>query len=216
MRAKVEKQIVKKERKEQLHTSDDQSVERDQIRRRQKDWQRAAVLQRVGGDKRNHRKERDISEQIALGVQTASSTGVQYDQRLFIMSASFGRSLSDDEAYYVYDQPWNCSTAIVSQISKLTKTTKNNFYNTEALINASKRFEQERGFKGADRVAPRKDPVQFQCDEDPFGLSDFLKDVRNDRARSSAPSANQSSNSSSKRGNADDREERTSEKRHKK
>jgi len=161
-------------------------------------------------------KERDISEQIALGVQTASSTGVQYDQRLFIMSASFGRSLSDDEAYYVYDQPWNCSTAIVSQISKLTKTTKNNFYNTEALINASKRFEQERSFKGADRAAPRKDPVQFQCDEEPFGLSDLLKDVRNDSARSSAPSANQSSNSSSKRGNADDREERTSEKRHKK
>jgi len=54
--------------------------------------------------------------------------------------------------------------------------------------------------------------VQFQCGEDPFGLSDFLKDVRHDSARSSAPSANQSS----KRGNADDREERTSEKRHKK
>jgi SNW domain-containing protein 1 len=76
------------------------------------------------------------------------------------------------------------------------------------------RFEQERGFKGADRAAPRDGPVQFQREEDPFGLSDFLKDVRH--GSGSAPSANPSSSSSSKRTNADDREERTSEKRRKK
>jgi hypothetical protein len=35
---------------------------------------------------RNRPKERDVSEQIALGVQSASSTGVQYDQRLFNMT----------------------------------------------------------------------------------------------------------------------------------
>lgn len=70
------------------------------------------------------------------------------------------------------------------------------------------RFEQERGFKGADRTAAREGPVQFQREEDPFGLTDFLKDVRQG---GSAPSAN----SSSKR-NTDDREERGSEKRRKK
>lgn len=72
------------------------------------------------------------------------------------------------------------------------------------------RFEQERGFKGADRTASRDGPVQFQREEDPFGLSGFLKDVRHGGASGSAPSAN----SSSKR-NVDDREER-SEKRRKK
>jgi hypothetical protein len=35
---------------------------------------------------RNRPKERDISEQIALGVQTGGNAGVQYDQRLFNMS----------------------------------------------------------------------------------------------------------------------------------
>lgn len=72
------------------------------------------------------------------------------------------------------------------------------------------RFEQERGFKGADRAAAaaRDGPVQFQREEDPFGLTDFLKDVRQG---GSAPVAN----SSSKR-NTDDREERGSEKRRKK
>jgi hypothetical protein len=48
--------------------------------------------------------------------------------------------LGDDEAYNVYDQPWNSSTAVASQIYKPTKTTKDNFEDTEALINASKRF----------------------------------------------------------------------------
>ena len=71
------------------------------------------------------------------------------------------------------------------------------------------RFEQERGFKGADRTAAREGPVQFQREEDPFGLTDFLKKARQG---GSAPSAN----SSSKRDNTDDREERGSEKRRKK
>jgi hypothetical protein len=54
--------------------------------------------------------------------------------------------------------------------------------------------------------------VQFQREEDPFGLSDFLKNVRHGGASGSAPSANPSST----RGNADDREERSNEKRRKK
>lgn len=51
--------------------------------------------------------------------------------------------------------------------------------------------------------------MQFQREEDPFGLTDFLKKVRQD---GSAPSAN----SSSKRDHTDDREERGNEKRRKK
>ncbi|CAF1355932.1 unnamed protein product [Rotaria sordida] len=75
-----------------------------------------------------------------------------------------------------------------------------------------KGFEQECDFKGADRAAPREGPVQFQCDEDPFGLSDFLKDVRYGSAGNSVLSTNRSSSSSFKRSSADYREERTSEK----
>jgi hypothetical protein len=48
--------------------------------------------------------------------------------------------LGDDEAYNVYDQAWNSSTAVASQIYKPTKATKDNYDDTEALINASKRF----------------------------------------------------------------------------
>jgi hypothetical protein len=48
--------------------------------------------------------------------------------------------LGDDEAYNVYDQPWNSSTAVASQIYKPTKTNKDNYDDAEALVNASKRF----------------------------------------------------------------------------
>ncbi|CAF0841624.1 unnamed protein product [Adineta steineri] len=235
MRAKVEKQIAKKQKDDKeerlrelaLHArtdragirladkGDEQSAERDQIRQeRNKERQRAAALQRAGGDKKRP-KERDISEQIALGVQSATNTGVQYDQRLFNMSAGLNTGLGDDEAYNVYDQPWNSSTAVASQIYKPTKTSKDNFEDTEALATAATRFEKEKGFKGADRATARDGPVQFQREEDPFGLTDFLKDVRHGGAGGSAPSANPSSSSSSKRGNADDREERSSDKRRK-
>ncbi|CAF1566335.1 unnamed protein product, partial [Rotaria sordida] len=84
----------------------------------------AAALQRARGDKRNRSKERDISKQIVLDVQTASSTSVQYAQRLFNISAGFDCSLSNDEAYNVYDQPWNSLTTIASQIYKPTKNNK--------------------------------------------------------------------------------------------
>lgn len=235
MRGRVEKQIAKKQKEEKedrlrdlalqaranragIYTADkadEESAERDQIRQeRHKERQRESALSRASGGKKGRPKERDISEQIALGVQSASNSGVQYDQRLFNMSSGFNSGLGDDEAYNVYDQPWNSSTAVASQIYKPAKTSKDNYDDAEAIVNASKRFEQERGFKGADKSASRDGPVQFQREEDPFGLNDFFKDVRHGGASGSAPSANPSS--SSKRGNGDDREERTSEKRRKK
>ncbi|CAF1371835.1 unnamed protein product [Rotaria sp. Silwood1] len=137
MRAKMEKQIAKnqKEEKEEqlrelarrarteqagirsINKYDGQSAERDQIRQeRQKDRQHDVALQRAEDDKENRSKERDISEKIPLGIQTTSNTNVQFDQRLFNMSSGLSRSLGDDESYNVYDQPWNSSTAVTSQI----------------------------------------------------------------------------------------------------
>ncbi|CAF1471958.1 unnamed protein product [Adineta steineri] len=229
LRAKVEKQIAKKQKddkEERLRKlalrartdpvgirlagkGDEQSAERDQIRQeRKKERRRAAALQRAGDDKKNRPKERDISEKIALGVQSAINIGIQYDQRLFNMSAGFNSGLSDDGANNVYDRPWNSSTAVAPQIYKPTKTSKDTFEDTEVLANATTRFEKEKGFKGASRAAARNGPVQFQHEEDLFSLRDFLKEVRQGGTSGSA--------SSSERVNADDRDERSSKKRRKK
>ncbi|CAF1199599.1 unnamed protein product [Adineta steineri] len=229
MRAKVEKQIAKKQKddkEERLRKlavraridhagiclagkGAEQSAERDQIRQeRKKERRRAAALRRAGSNKKNRPKQRDVSEKIALGVQSAIHTGIQYDQRLFNMSAGFNSGFNDDGANNVYDRPWNSSTAVASQIYKPSKTSKDKFEDTEALANATTRFEKEKGFKGANHAAARNGPIQFQHEEDLFSLRDFLKDVRHGGASDSA--------SSSKRGNADDREERSSKKSRKK
>ena len=96
-----------------LDKGDEEEAERDQIRQeRHKERQRAAALQRAGGDKKwlfilmlvdlltttlfsRRPKERDISEQIALGVQTGGNAGVQYDTRLFNTTAVIFRTSID-------------------------------------------------------------------------------------------------------------------------
>jgi len=226
MRSKVEKQIARKQKEDKesrlrelanhartdragirnAEKNDEQGAERDQIRQeRQKERQRQAALARAGPDKRNRPKERDISEQIALGVPNAGSGGVQYDTRLFNMQQGIGGGTLDDEAYNVYDQAWGSSKAVASQIYKPSKAAKETFDDTESLISATKRFEPERGFKGTDRSATRDGPVQFQRteEEDPFGLTGFLKDVR----RGDAPqSSSTTTPSTSKRSAQDDRD----------
>lgn len=71
---------------------DDEAKERDQLRHeRHKERQRDRNLQRAAPDKRSkleRQRERDISEQIALGIPNARfpSGETQYDQRLFNQS----------------------------------------------------------------------------------------------------------------------------------
>ncbi|CAF1312554.1 unnamed protein product [Didymodactylos carnosus] len=252
MRAKVETTLAKKQKEEKearlrdlanhartdragirnADKKDEEGMERDQIRQeRHKERQRQSALQRAGPDKRNRPKERDISEQIALGVPNAGASGAQFDARLFNMQSvriilfklhkreyylpflfkGIGRGFGDDDDYRVYDQPWGSSTTVASQIYKPSKSAKDTLGDTEALITATKRFEPDRGFKGSDRTTTREGPVQFQQteEEDPFGLSGFLKEARHGVAPTTTTS------SSSKRSTQDEREGHGGDKRRK-
>ena len=53
-------------------------------------------------------RERDISEQIALGLPAKSISGgeVQFDQRLFNTAKGVDSGYGDEESYNVYDKPW--------------------------------------------------------------------------------------------------------------
>lgn len=53
-------------------------------------------------------RERDISEQIALGLPAKSISGgeVQFDQRLFNTAKGMDSGYGDEESYNVYDKPW--------------------------------------------------------------------------------------------------------------
>lgn len=89
---------------------DDDAKERDQLRHeRHKERQRERNIARAAPDKRNRlerERERDISEQIALGMPAKTIAGgeTQFDSRLFNQSRGMDTGFGDDETYNVYDK----------------------------------------------------------------------------------------------------------------
>lgn len=198
----------------------EESRERDQLRQeRHKDRARDRNLARAAPDKRSRlqrERERDISEQIALGMpaKNISNTGeAQFDQRLFNTSKGMDSGYGHDDEYNVYDKPWRETNAIGSQIYRPSKNIDKDNYgdDLEKLVKTNK-FVPDKEFSGTDRSVVRTGPVQFEKDEeDPFGLDQFLKQAKRASGTTSTsttatPAATSSSSSSSKR--KDDRDQR--------
>lgn len=213
MRAQLEKKLAQKEKEKKedhlrqlaqkareeraglksaaLEKSED-SRERDQLRQeRHKDRARERNLARAAPDKRSRlqrERERDISEQIALGLPAKSiaNTGeAQFDQRLFNTSKGMDSGYGHDDEYNVYDKPWKDSNSIGSHIYRPSKNIDKDTYgdDLEKLVKTN-RFVPDKEFSGTDRSTTRSGPVQFEKDEeDPFGLDQFLKQAK--RASSS-------------------------------
>lgn len=210
MRAQLEKKVAQKdkEKKEEhlralaqkareeragirapaVADKDEEAKERDQLRYdRHKDRQRERNIQRAAPDKRNRlerERERDISEQIALGMpaKTISGGEVQFDSRLFNQSKGMDSGFADDEAYNVYDKPWRQAGDVSQGLYRPKKGGDNEVYgeDLDTLIKTNK-FVPDKEFSGTDRVAgsSRSGPVQFEKDEeDPFGLDQFLQQAK--------------------------------------
>lgn len=195
--------------------------ERDQLRQeRHKDRARDRNLSRAAPDKRTRlqrERERDISEQIALGMpaKNISNNGeAQFDQRLFNTSKGMDSGYGHDDEYNVYDKPWRDTNAIGSQIYRPSKNIDKDNYgdDLEKLVKTNK-FVPDKEFSGTDRSVVRTGPVQFEKDaEDPFGLDRFLKQAKrasgstSTTATPATTSSTSSSSTSSKR--KDDRDQR--------
>ncbi|XP_032685510.1 puff-specific protein Bx42 isoform X3 [Odontomachus brunneus] len=194
----------------------EESRERDQLRQeRHKDRARERNLARAAPDKRSRlqrERERDISEQIALGLPAKSipNTGeAQFDQRLFNTSKGMDSGYGHDDEYNVYDKPWKDSNSIASHIYRPSKNIDKDTYgdDLEKLVKTN-RFVPDKEFSGTDRSATRSGPVQFEKDEeDPFGLDQFLKQAK--RASSSTTTTTKRS-----RDDRDKREDREKRRKH--
>ncbi|EFX71192.1 puff-specific protein Bx42-like [Daphnia pulex] len=168
---------------------DDDAAERDNLRQeRHRERQRERNIARAApGDKKSkldRQRERDISEQIALGMPArASASGeTMYDQRLLNQTRGMDSGFADDEAYNVYDKPWREQGTLSSNLYRPTKNLDQDLYgdDLDKLVKTSK-FVPDKEFSGTDRSGPsgsRSGPVQFEKEEDPFGLDKFLTDVR--------------------------------------
>ncbi|KAL3242632.1 hypothetical protein MRX96_002409 [Rhipicephalus microplus] len=204
MRAQLEKKLAQKEKeKKEEHlrqlaqrareeragirtqaaaaTVDEDVRERDQLRHeRHKDRQRERNIARAAPDKRSKlekQRERDISEQIALGMPGARPAEVQFDQRLFNQSKGLDTGFGHDDAYDVYDKPWRSTQTGVYRPKNQDKEVYGE--DLEKLMKTS-RFVPDKEFSGTDRSSRRDGPVQFERleEEDPFGLDKFLTEAK--------------------------------------
>ncbi|XP_061724883.1 puff-specific protein Bx42 [Cydia pomonella] len=181
------------------------AAERDKLRAdRHKERQRDRNLARAAPDKRSKLvkdRERDISEQIALGLPAKTNQGgeAMFDQRLFNNSKGMDSGYGDDEAYNVYDKPWRNQDTVGAHIYRPTRgKDKDNYGDLDAIAN-TRRFVADKEFSGTTAGAARSGPVQFErhagpsasssqeqpsrsaapeADFDPFGLDRFLSEAK--------------------------------------
>ncbi|XP_077284163.1 puff-specific protein Bx42 isoform X2 [Arctopsyche grandis] len=162
--------------------------ERERLRaERHKERQRDRNIARAAPDKRSKlvkERERDISEQIALGLpaKTNLSGEGMFDQRLFNTSKGMDSGFADDEAYNVYDKPWRDQNSLGTHLYRPTKNIdKDNYGGDLETIIKTNRFVPDKEFSGTEKWAgqqSRAGPVQFERDVDPFGLDRFLSTVK--------------------------------------
>ncbi|OON23678.1 hypothetical protein X801_00400 [Opisthorchis viverrini] len=134
-------------------------------------------------------KERDISEQIALGLpnpRVNADGEAQFDQRLFNQSRGLdsGFSGGTDDLYNVYDKPWLGDSELASHIYRPRQKDSDAYGTDLDALQKTRRFVPDREFAGADHGRRLDGPVQFERDEeDPFNLSKFLSEAKKAQKR---------------------------------
>jgi len=181
------KNLAKKAREEQhgirqpTGPVDSEEAQRDQLRAeraRERKRENAINERRAGAN-----RERDITEQIALGLPQKTTSGgeAQFDQRLFNQSRGMDSGFGDEEGYNVYDKPWRSAAAVGNALYKPSSGAKE--YDLEDAMN-QRRFVPDRGFSGSGEGGERGNaPVQFekQADgefDDMFGIIGLLDDAK--------------------------------------
>merc|ERR1719272_1470876 len=109
-------------------------------------------------------KERDVSEQIALGqATTTGNKELEYDHRLYNQSEGLGQGFGDAESYNTYDKPLFKGQGASKNYA--ARSTGDDF-DTDAFVEnvQGKGGEQ----KGRATGGGRAQPVAFEKEADPF------------------------------------------------
>jgi SNW domain-containing protein 1 len=193
--------------------NDEEARERDEIREaRHRERARDRNLARAAPDKRTKlqkERERDISEQIALGMpaKTQFSGESAFDQRLFNTSKGMDSGYGDDDGYNVYDKPWRDSGSLANHLYRPSKQIDSDIYGGDLdKIVSTSRFVPDKDFAGTDRSGQnqRTGPVQFEKEDDIFQLDKFLDTAKKgSKRKDDGPSS-----SSSKSGDHSDKKRR--------
>ena len=179
------------ESEESADESEDSDVEagaeeREKLREeRQREARRKLRMNNMGTETRikamAREQNRDISEKIALGLAKPTAA-MDYDSRLFNQSAGLDSGLNEDSS--MFDRPLFAAQQAVQSIYRprgvdLEGPDEDEVYDS---VTKNSRFEvlgrAQRGFKGAEDAGTRDGPVQFEKDQDTFGIDAFLGDVK--------------------------------------
>ena len=172
---------------------DDEADLRDEIRdERRRERERDRRLEAAGKKTKMSRdRDRDVSEQIALGMTTKTSEELQYDQRLFNQSAGMDSGFGEEDAYGIYDKPLMKGTS-ASMLYKPTQGDDEQYGEEKAQEDFDKlaktnKFQPDKGFEGGagggggggGSKRPRDSAVEFEREAaDPFGLDQFLSEAK--------------------------------------
>lgn len=123
----------------------------------------------------DRQRERDISEQIALGMARPNTVDNDvHDQRLYNQSQGIGSGFADEDDYAVYDKAWKSQASF-----------SGNYRPSESVIKESKEreVEKEELAKKPSTSRPEIDPlepIQFEKDdaEDIFNVESFLRNAK--------------------------------------
>ncbi|CAI5453112.1 unnamed protein product [Caenorhabditis angaria] len=169
---------------------DEGAKERDEIRKdRLDDIRKERNIARSRPDKADklrRERDRDISEKIVLGLpDTNKRTGdPQFDQRLFDKTKGLDSGAMDDDTYNPYDKAWRGGDNVQQHVYRPSKNIDKDIYGDDLdKIMSQKRFVADKGFSGAEGSSRGAGPVQFEKDQDVFGLSDLFQSSSKDKKR---------------------------------
>lgn len=173
----------------------EERLQRDKIReerRRERERERRLEAKDAAMGKKSkitRDRDRDISEKVALGMaNTGSGRGeVMYDQRLFNQDKGMESGFVNDDQYNIYDKGLFTAQPTLSTLYRPKKDTDSEMYGGSAeqleKIMKTERFKPDKAFSGVqDRPSgsKRDRPMEFdkQEENDPFGLDQFLTEVK--------------------------------------
>lgn len=166
--------VVEDSRKPHAIPNDDEvaAAQRERLRAERK-REREKEMRLEQSKKAKLEGERDVSEQIALGVhQGTGALGGDVDARLYNQSAGMDSGFGADDEYNTYSKPLFDRTAGVSGSSIYRPSRGETEYNADEQYDrlkegATTKFQADKGFAGAEgggeiRRGARTAPVQFE------------------------------------------------------
>ncbi|XP_031092350.1 SNW/SKI-interacting protein A-like [Ipomoea triloba] len=168
----------------------DEKLQRDKIReerRRERERERRLEAKDAAMGKKStitRDRDRDVSEKMALGMASTGATRgeIMYDQRLFNQEKGMDSGFATDDGYNIYDKGLFTAQPTLSTLYRPKKDVDAEMYGgvDEKLdkIMKTDRFKADRAFgETSDRGAPREFEKEGE-EADPFGLDQFLTEVK--------------------------------------